>query len=320
MNGLRIVGSFGQVEKRPDPSIVGVVIEELQTPLKDCELETLLYPLIIGQPLTQHLISTLKQQILLYYQKIHHPVVDVLVPEQDLTAGILQLVIIESCVDQVTAVGAHHFSNERIREQVRLKQGGAINTDTLLRDVAWINQNPFRQTNITFTPGSAPWTTDIKLITFDRRPLRVYAGAKTTPETSLPGTPASLPDLTGAMSSISTIFFHFNGQLQTISNASTRTPEVIPLFCPGATLSLCSAATPESNRRCPILRATVGARRAASAIKFFSVRPMASSFKISMPATISSGRTITSSSSMSPGKDLFRPKSRKSANFYSPTI
>jgi hemolysin activation/secretion protein len=43
-------------------------------------------------------------------------------------------------------------------------------------DVAWINRNPFLQSDMLMAPGDAPGTTDLLLHTQDRFPLRVFAG------------------------------------------------------------------------------------------------------------------------------------------------
>ncbi len=166
--------------KYPNAKIEGVEVRDLNLPGRECELEQELASLCIGQPLTPRMISQLKRTIFLYYKRYHHPVITVLVPEQNVSKGVLQLVVVESHVNEITAIGAHHFSNAMIKKQVHLKPGDTINTDILLRDVAWLNRNPFRQTNVTFAPGSKPWTTDVQLVTRDRRALRVYAGADNT--------------------------------------------------------------------------------------------------------------------------------------------
>jgi hemolysin activation/secretion protein len=43
-------------------------------------------------------------------------------------------------------------------------------------DLAWINRNPFLQSDFLLAPGDTPGTTDVLLRTEDRFPLRVYAG------------------------------------------------------------------------------------------------------------------------------------------------
>jgi hemolysin activation/secretion protein len=59
---------------------------------------------------------------------------------------------------------------------VRAKAGESIDGGPLLEDVAWLNQNPFRQVDLVFTRGARLGETDVVLRTKDRFPVRVYAG------------------------------------------------------------------------------------------------------------------------------------------------
>jgi hemolysin activation/secretion protein len=178
LRGIIILGSLKKVSKHPD-NITGVEVRGLKIPGEEGSLESVLIPLL-DKTLTEHLISRIKRQISLYYHRYHRPVNTILVPEQDVTDGVVQLVVIESAVDQMTATGAHYFSNEKILSEVNLQTGDSIDTDNLMTDIAWLNQNPFRQTNVAFSPGSKPYTTDVQLITRDRRPYRVYLGGDNT--------------------------------------------------------------------------------------------------------------------------------------------
>lgn len=178
MKGLLLLGSLDTVER--NPVVEGVELRNLTLPGKDAALLQKLSAMIVGQPLTQNKISAIRKEIIGYYQENNHPVVAVIVPEQDVTDGVLQVGVIEGKIGEVTAKGGRYFRPERMMRKFDLKQGESINTDELLSDVAWANQNPFRQTNIVFIPGATPGTTNIDIVTNDRAPLRVYIGGDNT--------------------------------------------------------------------------------------------------------------------------------------------
>ncbi|MES2344451.1 MAG: ShlB/FhaC/HecB family hemolysin secretion/activation protein [Chlamydiota bacterium] len=178
MKGLVLLGDLANIESYSH--VEGVVVKELSIPGGDLALIERLRPLIIDQPLTEKKISDIKREIVSYYQQNDHPVMTVMVPEQEVTDGVLHVVIVESKVGKVTAKGGNYFSPARMQNKFHLHEGDLINTDDLLSTVAWVNQNPFRQTNIVFSPGSNSSTTDIEIITNDRTPLRVYIGGDNT--------------------------------------------------------------------------------------------------------------------------------------------
>jgi len=130
----------------------------------------------IGQPVSMKSLAELTRSIVAYFREHDRPVVNVFVPEQSITSGYVQVVVVISRVEKVEATGAHWFSNEMLRAEVRLRPEEPISGSELNSDVAWINRNPFLQSDILMAPGSAPGTTDLLLRTQDHFPLRVYAG------------------------------------------------------------------------------------------------------------------------------------------------
>jgi hemolysin activation/secretion protein len=50
----------------------------------------------------------------------------------------------------------------------------------LIRDLSWINTNPYRQVNLVYEPGESHGLTDIDLVVSDRKPWRTYAGGDNT--------------------------------------------------------------------------------------------------------------------------------------------
>ncbi|MGB8168238.1 MAG: ShlB/FhaC/HecB family hemolysin secretion/activation protein [Chthoniobacteraceae bacterium] len=130
----------------------------------------------VGKPISLQSINTLTRDIILYYRRHDRPVVDVILPEQEITSGVLQFVVVEGRVGEVRVEGNRWFSGERLARQVRLRPGEPIAASGVLADVTWLNGNPFREVNAAYTPGREFGTTDVVLKVRDRFPLRVYAG------------------------------------------------------------------------------------------------------------------------------------------------
>jgi len=125
-------------------------------------------------------INRLTRDIIAYYRAHDHPVVDVIVPEQDITGGVLQLIVMESKVGVVEAKGNRWFSSQSIKSEIRLRPGDSIINSRVESDLTWLNNNPFREVNLLYSPGKEAGTTDLILETRDHFPLRVYADYENT--------------------------------------------------------------------------------------------------------------------------------------------
>ncbi len=134
----------------------------------------------LGKPLSLARLSELVRQVILWCRAQDRPVIDVVVPRQDITSGVLQLVFIEGRVGKVEVEGNRWFSGPSLRADVCLRPGDEIGAERLTSDVDWINQNPFLQSNVVFHPGGEAGETDVVLQAKDRFPFRAYAGYENT--------------------------------------------------------------------------------------------------------------------------------------------
>lgn len=130
----------------------------------------------LGQPVTMKSLAELTRSIVAYYRDHDRPVVNVYVPQQSITKGFVQIVVVESHVEKVDATGARWFSNANLRDEVQLQAGDPISSNRIREDLGWINRNPFLQSDLLLAPGNTPGTTDVLLRTQDRFPVRFYAG------------------------------------------------------------------------------------------------------------------------------------------------
>jgi hemolysin activation/secretion protein len=132
----------------------------------------------IGKPLTQASVQSLGQIIAEWYRMKKYPFVDVSVPAgQDVTNGVVQVVVAESHMGKLGTRGNRWFSDGLLERQVRLRPGDRINIGDLEEDKNWINQNPFRLVNIVATRGDEPGVTDLTVDTvMEKFPVRGYVG------------------------------------------------------------------------------------------------------------------------------------------------
>jgi len=173
LHGLVFVPNQGALRSE------GVAAEGVQVTgialLDTAEFRALAMP-YLGQPLPLNGLNRLTHDVVLYFRRHGRPVVDVLVPEQNVSTGTVQILVIEGRLGSVRTEGNKWFSDRQISSAIRARRGGIIEGGPLLADIAWINRNPFRQVDLVYTRGTNPGETDVILRTYDLRPLRLYTG------------------------------------------------------------------------------------------------------------------------------------------------
>jgi len=173
LRGLVFVGSAEAV-RAGGVDADGVVVEGLPL-LERPGFREAVAP-FLGRPVTLDDLNEIARRTVLFYRDQDRPLVDVLVPEQDVPAGAVQILVLEFRAGEVRAEGNRWFSDERLVGQVRTRPGEEVSARGLLEDVNWLNRNPFRSVDVVYQRGQRVGETDVVLRTADRFPLRVYAG------------------------------------------------------------------------------------------------------------------------------------------------
>ena len=158
----------------------GVVFENICIPGNTKMIVSYLNDNFIGKPLTERDLSRIKRYMILYYRDSGRPVVSVKIPEQDVTDGVLTVMVKEARLGKVISSGNQYFKSKYLADSIRLKSGDPIDSRVLAEDLTWLNRNTFRQSDVIFSPGDVVGVTDIELVTLDRRPYRIYAGVDNT--------------------------------------------------------------------------------------------------------------------------------------------
>ncbi len=130
----------------------------------------------IGRPVSLSSLDQMVKDVIVAYREGDRPVVDVLIPEQDITSGVVQLVVIESKLARIRVEGVDADKEEFIRSQMRIKKGEVIRASDVLRDLSWVNRSPYRKIDMVYAPGYEFGTTDVILKSYDTRANWFYLG------------------------------------------------------------------------------------------------------------------------------------------------
>ncbi len=130
----------------------------------------------IGKPVSLNSLDRMVKDVVIAYREGDRPVVDVLLPEQDITSGVVQLVVIESKLARVRVEGVDVETEEYIRSQMRVRKGEVIRASQVLHDLAWINRSPYRKVDLAYAPGFEFGTTDIILQPYSTDPTSWFIG------------------------------------------------------------------------------------------------------------------------------------------------
>ncbi len=156
------------------------LVENLQIPGGDKTLQKIICNKYMGKKFNSETILSIKIEVINYYEQQDFPFVEVKIPNQDITLGVLQLVVTESRVGNIRVQGARYTTSSRLEKYLSVKRDGVLNLGKLRKDVNFMNLNPFRRVDLIYGPGSEPCTTDISLIVEDCSPYRFYTGFDNT--------------------------------------------------------------------------------------------------------------------------------------------
>ena len=178
LRGIVFVDQTEKIKSGGAGGLTGIHAEGIPL-LQTSEAEKIINP-YLGQPLTMGGLDTLSRDLVLYYRGKGRSVVNIVVPEQAVEGGVIQVLVMEGKLAAVKVQGNKWFDSNFLAAQVRAESGDIIEMDRVRADVEWLNNNPFRQVNLFFTPGTDAGSTDIVLETKDRFPVRFYGGYEDT--------------------------------------------------------------------------------------------------------------------------------------------
>lgn len=135
---------------------------------------------LIGQPLNLETLNRIKPLATAVFEAAGHPAVDVTIPEQDITSGIVQVVALEYTAGKIVVEGAKHFREGLYRDAIRVTPGKTIDMIEVQAGLKQLNGSEYRSAEVGLRPGTEPGTVDVVVRAQDRLPVTVSAGYNNT--------------------------------------------------------------------------------------------------------------------------------------------
>ncbi len=180
--GLVIVKSKDEIKRAGVDQVQGLEVKDI--PLISGPDFAGMISLHFGQPVKMKTLKQIQREIIIYCRNHDRPLVDVIVPNQDVnpTNGVVQIVLIEGRVGKVTVKNDEpkYFKDGTISKAISIAPGDPISERKLLADIDWLNRNPFREVSPAFRQGEQAGLSDLQLEVEDRFPLRGFAGYEDT--------------------------------------------------------------------------------------------------------------------------------------------
>ncbi len=107
------------------------------------------------------------------YRARGYGVVRVVLPEQDITNGVVQFRVVEARVGKVMVEGNTQFDLANVRNSLpTVKEGGTPNTHDIARNLQILSEHPVKQTNVLLRSGSKEDEVDVNVKVDDSKPWR----------------------------------------------------------------------------------------------------------------------------------------------------
>jgi len=115
------------------------------------------------------------------YRAAGFSTVQVFVPEQELTTGVVRLQVTEGVIGKVVISGNKHFDDANIRASLpALQEGKAPNLRQMSEDLQLSNENPAKQLEVTLGVSEEEGKVDAKVVVAEENPQRAFATLDST--------------------------------------------------------------------------------------------------------------------------------------------
>lgn len=109
------------------------------------------------------------------YRTAGYATVHVYVPEQELSGGIVKLIVSEGVIGKVAVTGNQHFSEANIRASLpALKEGTVPNARVLSENIQLSNENPAKRIDVTLGVGQGASKIDAKVAITEEKPQKFF--------------------------------------------------------------------------------------------------------------------------------------------------
>lgn len=180
--GIALIGSCGLVLAQVPP--VEVVVPRFDITRFEIDGNTLLTPAEIEGAIApyrgqqkdfadiQRALESLEQ----IYIERGYGVVQVLLPEQDITRGVVRLRVIEPAIGKVVIEGNQYFNESNVRASLPgLKPGATPNSRLLATNLQLLAEHPAKRTTVLLKAGATDKEVDAVVTVADEKPLKFVA-------------------------------------------------------------------------------------------------------------------------------------------------
>lgn len=175
LNAVIFVNNQSMV-RSPAPDGVGVMIEGIGLEFIQNASFRRNVEKYLNQSVSIASLNALARDVIMYYKNNGRPVVDVSIPEQDITNGVVYVVVTEARLGRVSYEGNRYFSPQTLGRYNNLRAGQHLSEYQMLDELRWYNESPFRRVNVEMRPGQNFGETDVVYKVKDRMPLQFYTG------------------------------------------------------------------------------------------------------------------------------------------------
>lgn len=134
-----------------------------------------------SRPLSERSVQSLLAAVSAYYAEHDRPFVSVTAPNQDLSSGVLRVLVVEGQLSEVRVQGNQWFDEDYYRRNLGLTMDRPIQMSQLQAGLDWISKsNPFHSATVLAMPGETFGSTAMELRVSERKPLRLYSGVSNT--------------------------------------------------------------------------------------------------------------------------------------------
>lgn len=172
--GIRLIGPGEKAGAAAAGISIGTVANA-----PDAALRAVLQP-YLSKPLSHALIAQIQSAIARAWREAGYPFISVTVPPQEITAGILNLRVVEARFGSVMTEGNRLSDAERLAQAVRTERGGRIDAAGLEEDIRWMNRRGIRRVEGIFAPGQKPGESDLVLRVDSEKRWTAFGGWSNT--------------------------------------------------------------------------------------------------------------------------------------------
>lgn len=133
-----------------------------------------------NRPVDEPVLAAIAQVIETFARQHDFPAAVAVVPPQNVAGGIVRVALLRGKVRSVKIEGNQWFSENLLREKLRLELGEVVRGSEVEPALNWTNNNPFRRVKLHIQPVATTGDVDITIGVQDRAPIRLAASYDNT--------------------------------------------------------------------------------------------------------------------------------------------